>query len=79
MKEQSTGRLKEGKDGQRDPPMVRGIQPWQWTSWSKQSADGQLEDRPMKRKKVVIKEIRQKESMAEAGQSTIDNGSKSRF
>jgi hypothetical protein len=33
----------------------------------------------MERKKVVIKEIRQKESMVEAGQSAINNGSKSRF
>jgi hypothetical protein len=33
----------------------------------------------MERKKAVIKEIRQKESMAEAGQSTIGDGSKSPF
>jgi hypothetical protein len=33
----------------------------------------------MKRKKAVIKEMRQKESTAEAGQSTIGNGSKSQF
>jgi hypothetical protein len=33
----------------------------------------------MKKEKVVIKEIRQKESMVEAGQSTIVNGSKSQF
>jgi hypothetical protein len=31
----------------------------------------------MKRKKAVIKEIRQKESMVEAGESTIDDGSES--
>jgi hypothetical protein len=31
----------------------------------------------MKRKKEVIKEIRQKKSIVEAGQSTIDDGSKS--
>jgi hypothetical protein len=33
----------------------------------------------MERKKAVIKEIRQKESMVEVGQSTIDDGSKSQF
>jgi hypothetical protein len=33
----------------------------------------------MKRKKAVIKEINQKESMVEAGQSTIEDGSKSQF
>jgi hypothetical protein len=33
----------------------------------------------MERKKVVIKEIRKKESMVEAGQSTIGDGSKSQF
>jgi hypothetical protein len=33
----------------------------------------------MKRKKAVIKEVRQKESMVEASQSTIDDGSKSQF
>jgi hypothetical protein len=33
----------------------------------------------MKKEKVVIKEIGQKESMVEAGQSTIVNGSKSQF
>jgi hypothetical protein len=31
----------------------------------------------MKRKKAVINEIRQKESMVEAGESTIDDGSES--
>jgi hypothetical protein len=31
----------------------------------------------VKRKKAVIKQIRQKESMVEAVQSTIDDGSKS--
>jgi hypothetical protein len=49
--------------------------PTDW--WVNQSADGQLKDRPMERKKAVIKEIRQKESMEEVDQSTIDNGSKS--
>jgi hypothetical protein len=33
----------------------------------------------MERKKVVIKKIRQKESMVEAGQSTIGNESKSQL
>jgi hypothetical protein len=33
----------------------------------------------MERKKEVIKEIHQKESMVEAGQCTIDDGSKSQF
>jgi hypothetical protein len=33
----------------------------------------------MERKKAVIKEICQKESMVEAGQSMIDDGSKSQF
>jgi hypothetical protein len=33
----------------------------------------------MKRKKAVIKETRQIESMVEVGQSMIDNGSKSQF
>jgi hypothetical protein len=33
----------------------------------------------MERKKAVIKEIRQKESMVEASQSAIDDGSKSQF
>jgi hypothetical protein len=33
----------------------------------------------MKRKKAVIKEIRQKESMVEAGKSTVDNGSRVSF
>jgi hypothetical protein len=33
----------------------------------------------MKKKKAVIEEVRQKESMMEAGQSTIDDGSKSQF
>jgi hypothetical protein len=33
----------------------------------------------MKRKKAVIKKILQKESMVEAGQSTIDDGPKSPF
>jgi hypothetical protein len=33
----------------------------------------------MGRKKVVIMEIRQKESMVEVGQYTIDDGSKSQF
>jgi hypothetical protein len=33
----------------------------------------------MESKKVVIKEIRQKESMVEAGQYTIGDGSKSQF
>jgi hypothetical protein len=42
-------------------------------------ADGQQEDRPIKRKKAVIKEIRQKESTVEAGQSTISNGSRDSF
>jgi hypothetical protein len=42
---------------------------------SKLSADGQPEDRSMERKRVTIKEIRQKESTAESGQSTVDKGS----
>jgi hypothetical protein len=33
----------------------------------------------MEMKKVVNKEIRQKESMVEAGQSTIDDGSRVSF
>jgi hypothetical protein len=33
----------------------------------------------MKRKKAIIKEIRQMESMMEVGQSTTDDGSKSQF
>jgi hypothetical protein len=33
----------------------------------------------MKRKNAVIKEIHKMESMVEAGQSTIDGGSKSLF
>jgi hypothetical protein len=33
----------------------------------------------MERKKAVIKEIRQKESMVEASQSTIGDGSQSQF
>jgi hypothetical protein len=33
----------------------------------------------MKRKNAIIKEVRQKESMVEAGQSTIDDGSKSQL
>jgi hypothetical protein len=33
----------------------------------------------MKRKKAIIKEIRQMESMMEAGQSTTDDVSKSQF
>jgi hypothetical protein len=36
-------------------------------------------DRPMDMKKAVFKEICQMESMMEAGQSTIGNGSKSQF
>jgi hypothetical protein len=44
-----------------------------------QLADGQPKDRTMKRRKVVIKELRQKESSVEAGQSTIGNESKSQF
>jgi hypothetical protein len=43
------------------------------------SVDVNLEDQPMGRKKVVIMEIRQKESMVEVGQYTIDDGSKSQF
>jgi hypothetical protein len=39
----------------------------------------QPEDRPMERKKAVIKKIHQKESTVEAGQSTIGDGSKSQF
>jgi hypothetical protein len=31
------------------------------------------------KEKAAIKEVRQKESMEEAGQSTIDDGSKSQF
>jgi hypothetical protein len=77
-KVQSANRKKE-KDGQQDSPMVRGIQLWQWASGSKQLADGQPKDRPMERKKAVIKEICQKESMVEEGQSMIDDGSKSQF
>jgi hypothetical protein len=33
----------------------------------------------MERKKAIIKEIRQKESVVEAGQSTIDDGSRVSF
>jgi hypothetical protein len=33
----------------------------------------------MKKKNAVIKEIRKMESMVEAGQSTLDGGSKSQF
>jgi hypothetical protein len=45
---------------------------------SQQSSNGQIEE-PMKRKEAVIKEMRQKESMVVAGQSMIDDGSKSQF
>jgi hypothetical protein len=46
---------------------------------SKLLADGQLEDRSMERKRATIKEIRQKESTAESGPSTIDKGSRVSF
>jgi hypothetical protein len=36
-------------------------------------------DRPMERKKEVFTEIRQKESMVKAGQSTMGNGSRVSF
>jgi hypothetical protein len=41
-----------------------------------QSADGQPGNRPMRKKKAEIMK-RQRQSMAEAGQSTIGNGSES--
>jgi hypothetical protein len=59
-------------DGQGDSTLTMG---WR----VKAMADGQPEDRPMKRKKVAIEKIRQKESMVEAGQSTNGDGSKSQF
>jgi hypothetical protein len=43
------------------------------------TADSQLGDRPMKKEMAVIKEIRQKESMVEAGRSMIGNGSRVSF
>jgi hypothetical protein len=50
------------------------------TDWRvNQSVDGQPEDWSIERKKAVIKEIRQKESTVEAGQSMIGNGSKVSF
>jgi hypothetical protein len=46
-KQSIIGRLKEEQSIQRDPPMVKRVQPWQWASRSEQSADGNPVDRPM--------------------------------
>jgi hypothetical protein len=66
------------KDGQPNSPMVKEFDSVNRSAsqpigrWStKGSTDG--------KKKAAIKEIRQKESMVEAGQSTIGNGSKSQY
>jgi hypothetical protein len=57
-----------GPAGQTDRPMGdQRIDRWS----TRGSADG--------RKMAIIKEVRQKESTVEAGQSTIGNGSKSQF
>ena len=70
--EEREGWSKGLADGQRSPNLS--------TDWRvNQPADGQPEDRPMERKKTVIKEIRQKKSTVEAGQSTIDNRSRVSF
>jgi hypothetical protein len=35
IRDSAIGWLKEEENGQHNSPMVRGIQPWQWASWSK--------------------------------------------
>jgi hypothetical protein len=66
--------------------MVNRIRRWsrklksvKWASESKRSAESQLEDQPMERKKLVTRKVRPKESMIETGQSTIGNGSRVGF
>jgi hypothetical protein len=77
-KSSTIGRLKkkwwstEPANGQKGSNHV-----YQWAGVSNRSADGQPWNRPIERKKAVIKEIRQRQGMAEAGQSTIGNWSES--
>jgi hypothetical protein len=54
--------------------MVNRIRRWsrkpksiKWASESKRSAESQLEDQPMERKKLVTRKVRPKESMIETG------------
>jgi hypothetical protein len=66
------------KGGQQYSPMIRGFQLYQ-TEWRvNQTADGQPGDRPMDRKGNDQRDMLEGKGV-EAGQSTIGNGSKSRF
>jgi hypothetical protein len=75
MKKQCNRSIEEKEGWSAGPEESNPV--YRWTGGSNQSVNGQPENRPMERKKAVIKEIRQRQRTAEASQSTIGNGSES--